>query len=574
MLVHITINGINYEEDSSSTILEAAKDHGIKIPTLCYLKRDDCMLEYKPAQCRVCVVEVEGRRNLVPACATKVEDGMVIHTNSLRVRSERKAIVELLLSNHPNDCLKCDKNRKCSLQDLAEELGIQRTNFDGPLSQENKEVVKGSLVRNPSKCVLCSRCVAMCEEVQSIGAISRSQRGFATIISDSSKCVNCGQCVQVCPTGALLQLDNSREVDRLLNDGEHYCVVQTAPAVRVALGEAFDFAPGTDMTKKMITALRMIGFKKVFDTNFSADLTIMEEATELLERLKEGKNLPLITSCCPGWIKFIETQYPEMLNLPSSCKSPQEMFSAISKTYLAQKLGIDPKKMVVVSIMPCVAKKQEVKREEERFDDFQPTDFSMSTKELAAMLKRFGIDIASLEDGEYDAPLGASTGAADIFANSGGVMEAAVRTAGMWLEGDYPKNINWDSQFAGGGIRETTVTVGGTELNLCIVSGLGNARKVLEDIKAGKKDYHFVEVMACPGGCINGGGQPTVRSSKHLETLQMRRKGIQDIDKGKTLSVSCDNPEVQALYDEFLEKPGSELAHKLLHTSYHDASEE
>ena len=574
MLVHITINGNVYEEDSSSTILEAARDHGIKIPTLCFLKRDDCMLEYKPASCRVCVVEVEGRRNLVPACATKVEDGMVIHTNSLRVRSERKAIVELILSNHPNDCLKCEKNRKCSLQDLADELGIQRVNFDGPLSQENKEVVKGSLQRNASKCILCGRCVAMCKEVQSIGAISASQRGFRTIISDSSKCVNCGQCVQVCPTGALLQVDNSRDVDRVLNDGEHYCIVQTAPAVRVALGEGFNLEPGTDVTKKMVTALRMIGFKKVFDTNFTADLTIMEEANELLERLKSGKNLPMITSCCPGWVKFIESQFPDMLNLPSSCKSPQEMFSAISKTYLAEKLGVDPKKIVVVSLMPCIAKKQEIKREEEKWDEFQPTDYSMSTKEFIAMLRRYGIDLNTVADGEYDTPLGMSTGAADIFANTGGVMEAAVRTAGMWLEGDYPKNINWDSQFAGSGIREATVTVGGTELNICIVSGLGNARKVLEDVKAGRKNYHFIEVMACPGGCVNGGGQPTVRSRDQLEYIQMRRKGIQDIDKGKTLRVSCDNPDIQSLYKDFLKEPGSEIAHKLLHTSYRDSSDE
>ena len=574
MLVHVNINGIDYVEDSSSTILETAADHGIKIPTLCFLKREDCMLEYKPASCRVCIVEVEGRRNLVPACATKIEDGMVIRTNSLRVRAERKAIVELLLSNHPNDCLKCEKNRKCSLQDLAEELGIQRINFEGPLSQENVEIEKGSLIRNPSKCVLCSRCVTMCNEVQSIGAISRSQRGFSTIISDSSKCVNCGQCVQVCPTGALLQVDNSRTIDKLLNDGEHYCVVQTAPAVRVALGEGFGLKPGTDVTKKMVSALKMIGFKKVFDTNFTADLTIMEEATELLERLKTGKNLPLITSCCPAWVKFIETQYPEMLNLPSSCKSPQEMFSAVAKTYLAEKLGIDPKKMVVVSLMPCVAKKQEIKREEEKWDEFQPTDYSMSTKEFIAMLKRYGVDLNNVPDAEYDTPFGTSTGAADIFANTGGVMESAIRTAAMWLEGDYPRNINWETGFYGAGIRETTVTIGGTELNLCIVSGLGNARKVLEDIKAGKKNYHFIEVMACPGGCINGGGQPTVRSSKQLETIELRRKGIQEIDKGKTLRISCDNEEIQNLYNTYLGEPGSELAHKLLHTSYHDSSDE
>lgn len=573
MLTHITINGMQFQEDSSSTILEACADHGIKVPTLCYLKRDDCMLEHKPASCRVCVVEVVGRRNLVPACSTYVEDGMVINTNSLRVRAERKAIVELLLSNHPNDCLKCPKNKTCSLQDLANELGIMNLNFEGPLSQENTLKFAGSLVRNPSKCVLCTRCVAMCRDVQGIGAISASQRGFRTIISDGYKCVNCGQCVQVCPTAALTQLDNSREVDRLLNDGKHYCVVQTAPAVRVALGEGFGLKPGTDVTKKMVTALRMIGFKKVFDTNFTADLTIMEEGTELLERIKSGENLPMITSCCPGWIKFLETQYPELLNLPSSCKSPQEMFSSVAKTYLAKKLDVDPKDMAVVSLMPCVAKKQEILREEEKIDDIQPTDYSISTKEFISMLKRYGIELESLPDGEFDSPLGESTGAADIFAQTGGVMEAAIRTVAMLLEGNYPKNINWNDGYING-VKEATLTLGGKELNICIVSGLANTRRVLEDVKAHKKNYHFIEVMACPGGCINGGGQPSVRSSMHKEVIEARRAGIQAIDKNKVLRVSCDNEAIQTIYKEFFGEPGSHLAHELLHTSYKDHSKD
>jgi len=573
MLVNIKINGFDYQEDSSLTILQAAHKHGIKIPTLCYLKSDVCRLEHKPASCRVCIVEVVGRRNLVPACSTLIEDGMVVNTNSIRVRSERKAIVELLISNHPNDCLKCPKNQQCSLQDLAAELGIQHLNFEGPLSQNNELHFAGSIVKNPAKCVLCTRCIDVCSTVQGIGAISASNRGFNTIISDAYKCVNCGQCVQVCPTAALTQLDNSRTVDALLNDGEHYCVVQTAPAVRVALGEGFGLPAGTDVTKKMVSALRMIGFKKVFDTNFTADLTIMEEATELLERLKSGKNLPLITSCCPGWIKFIETQYPELLNLPSSCKSPQEMFSAISKSYLADKLGVDPKKMAVVSIMPCVAKKQEIIREEEKWDEFQPTDYSLSTKEFIAMLKRYGIDLKTLPDSEFDSPLGESTGAADIFANTGGVMEAAVRTASKWLTGDYPKNIDWNEGYVDG-IKEASLDVAGTKLNICIASSLSKAKVVLEDIKAGKKDYHFVEIMACPGGCINGGGQPSVRSEHHAQVIADRRSGIQAIDQGKPVRVSCDNVSMQNLYNEFLEKPGSHLAHKLLHTTYKDHSKD
>ena len=564
------MNGIKLQEDSSMTILDVARKHGIDIPTLCFLKRDDCNFTHKPASCRVCVVEIKGRRNLMPSCATYIEEGMEIYTNSYKVRQERKNVLELLLSNHPNDCLTCPKSNSCELQALAAKLSVNRLEFAGPLSQENKSERHGSLLRNPSKCILCNRCTAICKELQSIGAISASQRGFATVISDGFKCVNCGQCIQVCPTGALMQYDDTSAIEKELADPNKYVVVQTAPAVRVSIGEGFGLEPGVDVSKKMVTALRYMGFDKVFDTNFGADLTIMEEANELVERLQNGGKLPMITSCCPGWIKFIETQYPELLDLPSSCKSPQEMFSAVVKTYYAKKNGIDPKNMVVVSLMPCTAKKREILRVQERIEgDIQPTDYSMTVKEFINMVKRFGLDIKNLPDGEFDHPLGESTGAADIFAQTGGVMEAAIRTAGSWLDGDAPWHVDWETGYDSG-IKEATVKVGGIDLNLCIASGLANARKVLEKVKSGEKNYHFIEIMACPGGCLNGGGQPIAKDGKYAETVKMRRAGIQAIDKGKSARISCDNPSIKTLYSEFLEKPGSHLAHELLHTSYAD----
>ena len=476
MLVKVSINNIVFEEDSSLTILQVAKKHGIRIPTLCYLKKEESNFEHKPASCRVCIVEVKGRRNLVPACATYITDGMEVFTNNARVREERRTVVELLLSNHPKDCLTCEKSGNCGLQDLAIELGIKKVNYEGPQSSENLEVVTRTIRRNTSKCVLCTRCVAVCNEIQTVGAISASQRGFVTEICEPKNCINCGQCVQVCPTGALLQVDDTYNVEKELANPNKYVVINTAPAVRASLGEEFGLKPGTDVTKKMITALRMLGFKKVFDTNFAADLTIMEEATELVGRLKEGKNLPLITSCCPGWIKFIETQYPELLNSPSSCKSPQEMFGAIAKTYFAEKEGIKQEDMVVVSLMPCIAKKDECNREELLIDNnIKETDYSISVKEFAGMLRRYGIDLVSLPESEFDSPLGESTGAADIFANTGGVMEAVARTASKWLTGEV-KNVDFECVRGLSGTREATLTLNDLTLKLCVVSGLGNAR--------------------------------------------------------------------------------------------------
>lgn len=568
MLVKVSINNIVFEEDSSLTILQVAKKHGIRIPTLCYLKKEESNFEHKPASCRVCIVEVKGRRNLVPACATYITDGMEVFTNNARVREERRTVVELLLSNHPKDCLTCEKSGNCGLQDLAIELGIKKVNYEGPQSSENLEVVTRTIRRNTSKCVLCTRCVAVCNEIQTVGAISASQRGFVTEICEPKNCINCGQCVQVCPTGALLQVDDTYNVEKELANPNKYVVINTAPAVRASLGEEFGLKPGTDVTKKMITALRMLGFKKVFDTNFAADLTIMEEATELVGRLKEGKNLPLITSCCPGWIKFIETQYPELLNLPSSCKSPQEMFGAIAKTYFAEKEGIKQEDMVVVSLMPCIAKKDECNREELLIDNnIRETDYSISVKEFAGMLRRYGIDLVSLPESEFDSPLGESTGAADIFANTGGVMEAVARTASKWLTGEV-KNVDFECVRGLSGTREATLKLNDLTLKLCVVSGLGNARKVLEGIKSGELHYDAIEVMACPGGCVNGGGQPLHKDMEQIDVIKARQAGMYNIDKNKQVRISCDNEAIQKLYAEFLGQPNSHKAHELLHTTY------
>ena len=568
MLVKVSINNIVFEEDSSLTILQVAKKHGIRIPTLCYLKKEESNFEHKPASCRVCIVEVKGRRNLVPACATYITDGMEVFTNNARVREERRTVVELLLSNHPKDCLTCEKSGNCGLQDLAIELGIKKVDYEGPQSSENLEVVTRTIRRNTSKCILCTRCVAVCNEIQTVGAISASQRGFVTEICEPKNCINCGQCVQVCPTGALLQVDDTYNVEKELANPNKYVVINTAPAVRASLGEEFGLKPGTDVTKKMITALRMLGFKKVFDTNFAADLTIMEEATELVGRLKEGKNLPLITSCCPGWIKFIETQYPELLNLPSSCKSPQEMFGAIAKTYFAEKEGIKQEDMVVVSLMPCIAKKDECNREELLIDNnIKETDYSISVKEFAGMLRRYGIDLVSLPESEFDSPLGESTGAADIFANTGGVMEAVARTASKWLTGEV-KNVDFECVRGLSGTREATLKLNDLTLKLCVVSGLGNARKVLEGIKSGELHYDAIEVMACPGGCVNGGGQPLHKDMEQIDVIKARQAGMYNIDKNKQVRISCDNEAIQKLYAEFLGQPNSHKAHELLHTTY------
>ena len=571
MLVNIKINGKNYVEDSSLTILKACKKNGIHIPTLCYLFHEESNFEHKPASCRVCVVEIEGRRTLVPACATMISEGMVINTNNKKVIDARRTIVELILSNHPNDCLYCAKNGKCELQSLAKELGIRQVRFGNNLSQENKEVEMRCLLKNASKCVLCTRCIDVCENIQGIGAISSTMRGFNTIISSPNKCVSCGQCVQVCPTGALMQVNDTDKVEEAINDPNKFVVVQTAPACRVSLGDEFNLPAGTDVTGKMVASLRAIGFDKVFDTNFGADLTIMEESNELINRLKEGKNLPLITSCCPGWVKFLEYNYPELLSLPSSCKSPMEMTGAIIKSYYAEKNNIDPKNIVVVALMPCLAKKREAQREELKNNELFNTDYVLTVKEYADMLIRHGININDLKDEKYDSILGESTGAADIFANTGGVMEAAIRTASKLLTGEV-KDVNFTSIRGLSGTRIAEVNINNQILKVCVVSGLNNARKVLDKVKNKEEDFAAIEIMACSGGCVNGGGQPIRIGEEQIDVIKARQQGIYNIDKNKIKRISLDNEEVKTLYNEYLEKPGSHKAHELLHTFYVDHS--
>ena len=571
MLVNIKINGKNYVEDSSLTILKACKKNGIHIPTLCYLFHAESNFEHKPASCRVCVVEIEGRRNLVPACATLISEGMVINTNNKKVIDARKTIVELILSNHPNDCLYCAKNGKCELQSLAQELGIRQIRFGNVLSQKDTEVEMRCLLKNASKCVLCTRCIDVCENIQGIGAISSTMRGFNTIISSPNKCVSCGQCVQVCPTGALMQVNDTDKVLDAINDPNKFVIVQTAPACRVSLGDEFNLPAGTDVTGKMVASLRAIGFDKVLDTNFGADLTIMEESNELINRLKEGKNLPLITSCCPGWVKFLEYNYPELLSLPSSCKSPMEMTGAIIKSYYAEKNNIDPKNIVVVALMPCLAKKREAQREELKNNELFNTDYVLTVKEYADMLIRHGININDLEDEKYDSILGESTGAADIFANTGGVMEAAIRTASKLLTGEV-KDVNFTSVRGLSGTRIAEVNINNQILKVCVVSGLNNAKKVLDKVKNKEEDFAAIEIMACPGGCVNGGGQPIRLGEEQIDVIKARQQGIYNIDKNKIKRISLDNEEVQTLYKEYLEKPGSHKAHELLHTFYVDHS--
>lgn len=571
MLVNIKINGKNYVEDSSLTILKACKKNGIHIPTLCYLFHEESNFEHKPASCRVCVVEIEGRRTLVPACATMISEGMEINTNNKKVIDARRTIVELILSNHPNDCLYCAKNGKCELQSLAQELGIRQVRFGNVLSQKNAEVEMRCLLKNASKCVLCTRCIDVCENIQGIGAISSTMRGFNTIISSPNKCVSCGQCVQVCPTGALMQVNDTDKVEEAINDQNKFVVVQTAPACRVSLGDEFNLPAGTDVTGKMVASLRAIGFDKVFDTNFGADLTIMEESNELINRLKEGKNLPLITSCCPGWVKFLEYNYPELLSLPSSCKSPMEMTGAIIKSYYAEKNNIDPKNIVVVALMPCLAKKREAQREELKNNELFNTDYVLTVKEYADMLIRHGININDLEDEKYDSILGESTGAADIFANTGGVMEAAIRTASKLLTGEV-KDVNFTAVRGLSGTRVAEVNINNQILKVCVVSGLNNARKVLDKVKNKEEDFAAIEIMACPGGCVNGGGQPIRIGEEQIDVIKARQQGIYNIDKNKIKRISLDNEEVKTLYNEYLEKPGSHKAHELLHTFYVDHS--
>lgn len=573
--VKIKINEHELTVPDTTTILEAAKQVNVKIPTLCHLNLHDLKAVNQAASCRVCMVEIDGRRNLAPACATYVTEGMSIRTTTPRVVKARRTMVELLLSDHPKECLNCEKNQKCDLQKLASDLGVRGTvRFEGAMSTYDKDGSSYAIYRNLDKCILCRRCETMCNTVQTCGILAGIGRGFETVVGPAfglpmidTMCTFCGQCVAVCPTAALTEINNIRPVWDAINDPDKYVIVQTAPAVRVALGEEFDMEPGTIVTGKMAAALRMLGFAKVFDTDFAADLTIIEEASEFIHRLQHGGRLPILTSCCPAWVKFFEHQFQDLLDVPSTCKSPHEMFGAIAKTFYAKKFNIDPTKMVVVSIMPCVAKKNEAARPELSGEDqLKNVDYVLSTRELAMMIKETGIDFTTLPDEDFDNPLGESTGAGVIFGASSGVIEAALRTAYEWLTGKTLHNVEFSALRGYEGIREAKIMIEDTEVKIGVAHGLGNARKLLEAIRRGEVNYHAIEIMACPGGCVGGGGQPYHHGDDTI--IKRRTEAIYREDEGKAKRKSHQNEAVMQLYDEFLGEFYGEKAHELLHTHY------
>ncbi|MGC8823030.1 MAG: NADH-dependent [FeFe] hydrogenase, group A6 [Bacteroidales bacterium] len=580
--INITIDNKTIQVEKGTTILKAAQKVGIHIPTLCYMHLEDLHIEHKPASCRICVVEVAGRRNLAPACATECTEGMVINTHSLRVLNARKTVMELILSDHPTDCLICPKSGNCDLQSMAHQLGIRKIHYQGEQSTY-REDTSPSIIRDMDKCIMCRRCETMCNDFQTVGVLSAVNRGFMAVVApafeqnlDHSPCTYCGQCVAVCPTGALTEVDHTNQLIRTLADPTKTVIVQTAPAVRAALGEEFGLPPGTLVTGKLVAALRRLGFHYVFDTDWAADLTILEEGTELLDRLTRFLNgdksvtLPILTSCCPAWVKFFEHQFPDLIDIPSSARSPQQMFGSIAKSYFANLLSIDRKNLVVVSIMPCLAKKYECTRPEFSVDGNPDVDFSITTRELANLIKQSNIDFLSLPDEDFDAPLGESSGAGVIFGTTGGVIEAAVRTTyELYTNKPLPK-IDFYELRGLDGIRQASIDFNGLTLNIGIAHGLGNARKLLEEIRAGKSQYHAIEIMACPGGCIGGGGQPLHHGDSSI--IKARQKAIYLEDSNKPIRKSHENPYIQKIYQEFLGKPMSEKAHHLLHTIYFDRS--
>lgn len=566
--VKITIDGREVTVPKGTNIVEAAKQAGIEIPTLCYHPDLDVR-----ANCRVCLVEVEGSRTLQAACAQPVAEGMKIHTNSPLAREARRMAVELLLANHPQECLSCVRNQNCDLQRLAERLGIRENRFAlKDRAKYAKDTSTPSIVRDPAKCILCRRCVAVCEKVQGVGALFPVNRGIETMVAPAANrplaevaCALCGQCIHVCPVGAIYERDDTGRVWEALADPQKHVIVQTAPAIRVAIGEEMGMAPGAVTTGQLVAALRRLGFDKVFDTDFTADLTIMEEGHELLERLGKRGTLPMITSCSPGWIKFIEHFYPDLLPHLSTCKSPQQMFGALAKTYYAKKVGLDPRNIVSVSIMPCTAKKFECGREEMRDSGCQDVDVVLTTRELGRMIREAGINFSELPPEKYDDPFGITTGAGLIFGATGGVMEAALRTVYEVVTGRELEKIDFHAVRGLEGIKEAEVDLNGTKVKVAVAHGLGNARKLLDKIKDGTADYHFIEIMCCPGGCIGGGGQPIPTD---LETRMARIKAIYEADAGMPLRKSHENPAVKTLYEEFLGKPLGEKSHHLLHTHY------
>lgn len=571
-MVNIKINNMPLSVPKGISILEAARTAGIEIPTLCYLKKIN-----EIGACRICMVEVKGARSLVTACVYPVNEGMEIFTNTERVRKSRKTTLELILSTHDRKCLSCIRSGTCELQQLCKEFGVDdEGRFDGanPVHEYDDSAIH--MIRDNGKCILCRRCVAACQ-AQHISVIGANARGFDTHIGsafekplDSVACVSCGQCIVNCPTGAIYEKDDTAKVLEAINDPEKFVVVHTAPSIRVTLGECFGMHIGTNVQGKMVAALRRLGFDKVFDTDFGADLTIVEEANEFLGRVRNGGVLPMITSCSPGWIKYCEHYYPDMLDHLSTCKSPQQMSGAIIKTWYAEKMGIDPKDIVVVGIMPCTAKKFETKRENQSASGYPDVDYSLTTRELGRMIESAGIYFKHLPDEEFDNPLGDSTGAAVIFGATGGVMEAALRTAVEKLSGEELKSLDFTEVRGTDGIKEASYTVNGMEVKVCVVSGLANANTIMEKVKNGTADYHFIEIMGCPGGCVNGGGQPIQHAVvRNFVDLRARRAAaLYEADKDMPLRKSHESEAVKRLYAEFLGEPGSHKAHEVLHTSY------
>lgn len=565
--VKLTIDGRQVEVERGTTILDAARKAGANIPTLCYHP-----ILGATGACRVCVCEVEGARSLVASCVCPANDGMVVWTNSPAVREARRTVVELMIASHPQDCLTCDRSEDCELRRLAARLNVREGRFSREKKSLPKDLSSPSIVRDPSKCILCGRCVQVCSRVQGVGAIGLANRGIDTTVAPAygedlaqTKCVACGQCTAVCPVGALTVKDDTDLVFDALGDPDKHVVVQVAPAVRASLGEEFGLPAGTDVTLKMAAALKELGFRAVFDTQFAADLTIMEEGHEFIERLQNGGPFPLITSCSPGWVNYMENFHPELADKVSSCKSPQQMMGAVIKTYYAQKAGLDPANIVSVSVMPCTAKKFEARRPEMNSSGHRDVDLVLTTRELAAMLKQAGIDLKDLPEGEFDSPLGVSTGAGQIFGVTGGVMEAALRSVHQMLTGKPLENLELLPVRGFSGIREAEVDVAGKTVRVAVANGLSNAEELLRRIAGGEKDYHFVEIMACTGGCIAGGGQPF---SQDPGIAAKRAAVLYEGDRNKSVRMSHENSAVKKLYDEFLGEPGSHVAHELLHTSY------
>jgi len=576
-MVTLAIDETTVSVPAGITIMEAAETIGIRIPRLCYHPK----LSLEGA-CRVCVVEVKGMRNWAASCAVKVQQGMEIVTGSPEIRRARRDILELLLDNHPRDCQICERDGNCELQNLAYQLGVRERLFEGDRKRFPVEDSSFSIVRNAEKCVLCQRCIRVCSEIQGVHNLCQHWRGVETVVTPAyesdmidSVCINCGQCINVCPTAALAEKTWTDEVWDALNDPQKHVVVHIAPSIRAAIGEGFGMEPGTPATRKAVTALRKLGFDQVFDTNFGADLTIVEEGTEFLQRLENGGPFPLITSCSPGWVKFMEHFYPEMIPNMSSCKSPMSMLSTVIKTFYAEKQAINPDDIYVVSVMPCTAKKFESRRSEFFTRSGQPeTDAVLTTRELIWMIKAYGIDFAHLEDGQFDNPLGHSTGAADIFGTTGGVLEAALRTAVELKSGKPVQSVDFKEVRGVTGLKETEYNVDGIKLKVAVANGLENAKTLLEKVKAGE-EYHIIEIMACPGGCIGGGGQPFPPTGTYTidyDLYTKRAQALYKIDADKTDRQSHKNPYIQKIYDEYFEKPGSHKAHELLHTSYTERS--